>query len=81
MVTRTTFTSRSPETTRKYLKSVLMVALGVVIAVGVPIRATTPIVATGDPSTDFEAIQSALDTGGEVILRNGPGGEIFTTHC
>ncbi|MFC1635363.1 right-handed parallel beta-helix repeat-containing protein [Planctomycetota bacterium] len=77
METRTTCTTRSPASTRQCLKSVLMVALGVVIAVGAPVRATTPIVATGDPSTDFEAIQSALDAGGEVILRNGPGGEIF----
>ncbi len=77
MGTRTTFTTRSPESTKKCLKSVLIVALGVAIAVGTPVRAGVVIVATGNPSTDFEAIQTAFDAGGDVVLRNGAGGEFF----
>ncbi|MFC1634409.1 right-handed parallel beta-helix repeat-containing protein [Planctomycetota bacterium] len=77
METRTTCTARSPASTRQYFKVALIAALGVVIAVGAPARATAPIVATGDPATDFGAIQNALDAGGEVILQNGPNGEVF----
>ena len=57
-------------------KSALVAALAIVIAVGAPVRATT-IVATGDPATDWQNIQDALDGGGEVVLQNGSGGEIF----
>jgi hypothetical protein len=77
MGTRTTCITRNATSPRQRLKSILVLILGVAIAVGKPVRATEAIVATGDPNTDFEAIQSALDTGGEVVLRNGPGGEIF----
>jgi hypothetical protein len=41
------------------------------------VRAQAPIRPTGDPATDWQNIQDALDRGGEVILQNGPGGEIF----
>jgi len=62
--------------TRQLLKGVLVAALAIVIAAGAPARATT-IVATGVPATDFTNIQNALDGGGEVVLQNGPDGEIF----
>ena len=56
---------------------ILAAIVGVALALGAPVRGATDIVATGDPATDFAAIQNALDAGGEVILQNGPHGEIF----
>jgi hypothetical protein len=66
-----------PKSTRQFLEEMLTIALGILVAGGVPARAGTSIVATGDPATDFGAIQDALDSGGEVILQNGPSGEVF----
>jgi hypothetical protein len=62
---------------QQFLESILAAALGTFIAVGAPVRAAAPIEATGDPATDWQNIQDALNVGGEVILQNGPNGEIF----
>jgi hypothetical protein len=66
-----------PTSRRQSFQGVLTIALGILVAVGVPARADALIVATGDPTTDFGAIQDALDSGGEVILQNGPSGKVF----
>ena len=60
-----------------FLKVVLAATLGILIAVGAPVRGAAPIEATGDPATDWQNIQDALNVGGEVTLQNGPNGEIF----
>ena len=66
-----------PTCTRQSIQGVLTIVLGILVVVGVPARADALVVATGDPATDFGAIQNALDSGGEVILQNGPNGEVL----
>lgn len=62
---------------RRWVGSILLAMLGTTMAAGAPAVGATHTVATGHPSTDFEAIQSVLDAGGEVLLQNGPNGEVF----
>lgn len=57
--------------------SIVAITLGILARLSAPVGGATTIVATGNPATDFAAVQTALDTGGEVILRNGPNGEVF----
>jgi hypothetical protein len=56
---------------------IIMAALGIVVLFGATAGGAKALVASGDPATDFDAIQAALNAGGEVILENGPNGEIF----
>ena len=63
--------------TTRQESAILTMVLAMVILSGPIARGATAIVASGDPVTDFDAIQTALDAGGEVILENGSNGEIF----
>lgn len=55
----------------QYPKSVLFVALGILIAVSAPVSGDTMVVATGNPADDLPAAQAAVNAGGTVTLKNG----------
>jgi len=54
-----------------FLKGVLILALWISIALGVPVSGDTTVVGTGDPAVDLPAVQAAVDDGGTVTLKNG----------
>jgi len=54
-----------------FIKGVLVAALGILIALGVPASGDTTVVGTGDPAIDLPAAQAAVDGGGTVTLKNG----------
>ena len=77
MKTRNNDSTRNQAGTRGFITGLLAATVVVWTAMGVPVKAAAPITPTGDPTTDWQNIQEALDGGGEVVLQNGPNGEAF----
>ncbi len=72
METQRTDVTKSPAITRSYLKFALIATLGIVIAVGAPVRALAPPGATEVHPTDtLVTIQAAVDGGGVVYFHPG----------
>jgi len=73
MKTRRMYGTRSPATTRRFLKCVLVAAIGLLIAVGAPVKGQTETtVNAADYTTglaQFEAVQNAVDNFDIVTLQ------------